>query len=351
MEKKTPNLIVVFLDGTSNDSNQTDFDWNITNVYKLFHDIEGDVDRDANENPGVDLQTNDVQGKQFKQMALYVWGVGAKEDYFLQLWRQLVASDFEERLLRGYQFIAREYKAGDEIVLVGYSRGGFTARALADCICTMGVPNTTTDGFAAECSRNWSAYKRIPVNDRRTRQPEKPEDRVKIKAVCAFDVVAGPGLDTSFVINGIHQNIGKVYHAVARDEKRWLFEPTLWPVDNDGKLVQMLFPGSHADVGGGYKDGFHSDASDVALNWMKKNMIDLGVIFAVGLPGDRDDAAQPVIHRPWNTFPYKWLWQTPRPRDACVDHVSVSERQNAGGPEADTDVAERIDDILTVSYT
>ena len=43
------------------------------------------------------------------------------------------------------------------------------------------------------------------------------------------------------------------FHAVAVDEERVDFTPTLWD-DRDG-VVQVLFPGAHADVGGGYPAG------------------------------------------------------------------------------------------------
>ena len=39
-------------------------------------------------------------------------------------------------------------------------------------------------------------------------------------------------------------------HAVAVDERRADFTPTLW--DADGRIMQALFPGCHSDVGGGF---------------------------------------------------------------------------------------------------
>jgi hypothetical protein len=40
-----------------------------------------------------------------------------------------------------YRFICDNYAVGDEIVLIGFSRGAFTARSVADMVCTLGFLN------------------------------------------------------------------------------------------------------------------------------------------------------------------------------------------------------------------
>ena len=47
--------------------------------------------------------------------------------------------------------------------------------------------------------------------------------------------------------------IGLAIHAVALDEKRDVFTPTLWDPGNP-YVTQVRFPGGHADVGGGYAE-------------------------------------------------------------------------------------------------
>lgn len=58
--------------------------------------------------------------------------------------------------------------------------------------------------------------------------------------------------------------------AIAIDEKRRLFSPTLWEQGPNGAmkgqvLEQRWFTGVHSNVGGGYQD---SGLSDIALYWM-----------------------------------------------------------------------------------
>ena len=56
-------------------------------------------------------------------------------------------------------------------------------------------------------------------------------------------------------------------HAVAVDEMREDFAPTLW--NADPRISQVLFVGAHGDVGGGYADSDNECAlSDITLKWM-----------------------------------------------------------------------------------
>ena len=65
--------------------------------------------------------------------------------------------------------------------------------------------------------------------------------------------------------------VGVARHAIALDERRGPFVPTLWtdkarqPLPNDDRVRQLWFPGVHSDVGGGYPE---TGLSDGALCWM-----------------------------------------------------------------------------------
>ena len=63
-------------------------------------------------------------------------------------------------------------------------------------------------------------------------------------------------------------HVDGAFHALAIDEKRKAFVPTLWtqqPHAGNQVLEQVWFSGVHSDVGGGYAD---SGLSDIALLWM-----------------------------------------------------------------------------------
>jgi hypothetical protein len=42
-----------------------------------------------------------------------------------------------------YRFICDNFSQGDEIILLGFSRGAFTARSVADMVCKLGILNRT----------------------------------------------------------------------------------------------------------------------------------------------------------------------------------------------------------------
>lgn len=70
----------------------------------------------------------------------------------------------------------------------------------------------------------------------------------------------------------LSSQIKYAYHALAIDERRKIFEPTLWEVNEqaltapDPQVAQQVwFPGVHSNVGGGYAD---SSLSDITLQWV-----------------------------------------------------------------------------------
>ena len=96
-------------------------------------------------------------------------------------------------------------------------------------------------------------------------------------------------------------------HAIAVDEQREDFTPTLW--DEDPRITQTLFPGAHSDVGGGNGTADNeSGLSDWSLRWMIDRLAPLGVVFAhplawVPQPDARGVAHQPWVDLPWNLRP------------------------------------------------
>ena len=66
-----------------------------------------------------------------------------------------LATGLSENIREGYIFIANNYSYGDEIYLIGFSRGAFTARSIAAFIGFMGL--LTKDGlpFTAEVFEDW----------------------------------------------------------------------------------------------------------------------------------------------------------------------------------------------------
>jgi glutathione S-transferase len=113
-------------------------------------------------------------------------------------------------------------------------------------------------------------------------------------------------------------------HAVSVDEQRASFTPTLWEADE--RIVQVLFPGAHADVGGGYPQS-ESGLSDCALQWVVDELVKLGVAFAPNPTVPLEPDACGMAHAPWAQAPWNLLPRGQRglPAGLAV-HRSVLDR-------------------------
>lgn len=77
----------------------------------------------------------------------------------------------------------------------------------------------------------------------------------------------------SFINTEVSPNIEHAFHALALDEHRKPFSPTIWEVPDGQALPKVMkqcwFPGAHANVGGGYDD---SQSADITLAWMMNQL-------------------------------------------------------------------------------
>lgn len=243
-----------------------------------------------------------------------------------------------DNVRQAYKYIARHYERGDEIYLIGFSRGAFTARSVAGYIAACGLmkkADCTTEREAAA----WNYYRTMPkdrpAGDQAALAPFC-HPGVKIKCVAVFDTVGALGIPgglswigkTRFAFHDTQLNIcvENCLHAVAIDEKRNTFVATMWeqPFNPDGpvpKVQQVWFPGVHCDIGGGYAD---NDLSRLTLEWMLDRLSALGVEF---LPNARPQLAKRnpkgVLHES-RSFPL-YVGSSIRPNYRPIDHFYVDE--------------------------
>ena len=233
------------------------------------------------------------------QNARYHDGVGTEGDLLAKLLGGAIGIGLKKIIRECYQFVVKDYENGDEIYIIGFSRGAYAARALAGLIGASGIQRRSQPDLFEIA---WQHYRVKPMARRQLQNASSTEqksireyetaaardgfhDTRNIKAVAVWDTVgsygipAGFGLaplaryftlavlgfhDTSF---GDHIEVG--LHAVAVDEHRRSFVPTFWTTAKGkqpkGHVEQTWFVGAHCNVGGGYSD---SGLSDQALIWM-----------------------------------------------------------------------------------
>ncbi len=333
-----------------------------TNVYKLFLGLAGTL---VGETLAGEHEKILNGGGGAVQLAKYLHGVGDSRNAVLRIMGGAFGTGLISRIVRGYTFLSRHYQPGDDIVLVGFSRGAYTVRALAGLIASQGLlaKALTEDHVAAYRwgAMAWYRYRRQAAAARPAivhRLAEAvadlpaflssgalqegdlvPVDR--IKAVAVWDTVGSLGvpgyLEDSradafrFCDTRLSPKVGHGLHAVALDEERGDFTPTLW--DPSANALQMLFPGAHADVGGGYPLANRESAlSDIALQWMARSLEEFaGVRFSVPLYEPfRPDPLGPS-HKPWLHAPFHVRPRARRTFPAALlgEHAAVRSRIEA----------------------
>jgi uncharacterized protein (DUF2235 family) len=313
--------LIVFCDGTWSKADAP----TVTNVCKL---------REAVDEPPENVH--------------YEPGVGTKP------WERIRGGAFGIGLSRNvrhcYQFLVDRYEPGDELFFFGFSRGAFTARSLAGLVRNSGILRRE---HRARVKDAYDVYR-----------SRKPEDKPSAQAATAFRAMySHPDADITFV--GVWDTVGALgipsgilqppglnkrwafhdttlskavknaYHAIAIDERRRPFAPTLWvkkPGEEpppDQKVAQVWFAGVHSDVGGGYSE---PALSEIPLRWIADRARECGlklkadhlVVRPVPIAADRrrngiDVAPDPCGRKHDSmTFFYKLL----RPLDRelkCVD--------------------------------
>jgi uncharacterized protein (DUF2235 family) len=277
-----------------------------------------------------------ASGEKISQIVFYSQGVGANTDALGQAsfmsnaqasFNKLAGGVFGEGLEDGivdtYLRLAFNYEAGDELYIFGFSRGAFAARSLVGLINCSGIVSRK------HAEQAWEAFRLyrepLPANATEEQKKEYVEARQKFRLLYGkgrrnadgtrvqtddvppinylgiFDTVGQRGLPDAFgglkkVFNkryGFHNlricpNVVQARHAVALDEQRLGFPPTLWEgLAEDNARVgrtayeQRWFIGTHGDVGGG--EG--SALSAAPLKWIAEGAAAAGLRF-YGTYGD-----------------------------------------------------------------
>jgi hypothetical protein len=241
-----------------------------------------------------------------EQRIYYHTGVGTGLSMRDKVIGGAVGSGLAHNVRAAYRYLSHQYEADVEIYIFGFSRGAFTARSLAGYIGASGL--LKADHCSAENEeRAWRYYLTSP-DDRFPKEAEAlarlSYDTVRIRLLGVFDTVGALGVPLEALGNWnarrfqfhnvtLGSNIDFAFHALAIDEKRGPFKPSLWqlPYHRGFRFAeQVWFPGVHSNIGGGYED---RGLSDRTLFWMLSRIEkhQLGLV----LLDDWRDAVSPKV--------------------------------------------------------
>lgn len=321
-----------------------------TNVVKLFRNLAGAVTSETQPFPNEWEKALPGASGAPLQVAKYMHGVGDSSNLVMKALGGALGVGVIARVVRGYTYISRQYRYGDSVHIVGFSRGAYTARALAGMIGAVGLLNPAkydvTDkeraydlGYAAwlkargvvfggggSLARFFTGliHQAEMLASRLVLSRDAFIPKVPIQSVAVWDTVGSMGIPLyiqdkrrdafSFVDAKLNPLVSHGFHAMALDERRRDFPITRW-VAREG-VEEVWFAGCHSDVGGGYPPN-ECGLSDLALEWMMGKLSTLGVrlssplTYAPELTHYSQD-----FHKPWETPPFNI---EPQPRVPLKD--------------------------------
>lgn len=227
-------------------------------------------------------------------LTLY-YEAGIQWQNWRSVWDVAAGRGINRQIMRAYGVLASRFRAGDRIVLMGFSRGAYAVRSLAGVIDMVGLVRAehATERNIATAYRHYRAG--ATSEAAAVFWNEKCHPQVGIEAVGVWDTVKSLGLVAPVLwrltakAHAFHNHhLGHVirhgYQALALHETRVAYRPVLWDStdDWDGHVEQVWFQGCHGDVGGELK-GFAQarPLSNIPLVWMLEKMAAHGVV----LPG------------------------------------------------------------------
>ena len=301
-----------------------------------------------------------------QQIVFYDAGVGTSALSVKKLLGSAFGYGLADNMRELYTSLARSYKKGDKIYIFGFSRGAFTARSLAGMISELGVIHGDCDDkdLGDLVKAGYKAYRSSPRGhpiEKFHKACEKCgveiDKTAKVHFVGVWDTVAAYGMPIAELRDAMYWVIKKIwrphedqltdkmehaFHALAIDEDRHSFTPTMYDVNNNGQgkkttnvdVDQVWFAGAHSNVGGGYP---RQGLSDEALEWMMTRAEQHGLRFTNGARAEvrRERDANSTIYDQRSGPGVIWRY---RPRDVaglCRDagctpqiHVSAMGRIN-----------------------
>jgi uncharacterized protein (DUF2235 family) len=252
---------------------------------------------------------------------------------------------------RLYSELAKHYDPGDHVYIFGFSRGAFTARALAGLIYRCGLVKRCHRD-KAKIEEAYCLYRKHFEQAKSSEELRWRKEKVRkfrennshpcnIRFLGIFDTVKSVGYLFPRNLPHTRHNpiVQTVRHALSLNERRSFYAPTTWGgLDADTRpavyvpacwgsgrygpairwqnVKEVWFAGCHSDVGGGYPRECSSPA-DVSLRWMLEEARAHGLMISQEAEAKVNKLATTITkghlhdeltrHEPWKDWP-RWIF-------------------------------------------
>jgi uncharacterized protein (DUF2235 family) len=294
--------VVVFLDGTWNTVNDN------TNVWRLKSLLAT------------------IGGDGVPQLCYYHKGVGTTYGSYVR--GGAFGYGLNDEVIGAYEWLIDNYNVGDELFIFGFSRGAYTARSLSGLIgkcglISIGAPLSVAEVYARYRKASTVKTLRELAEEQKNGKTDftleeqwmlKYAQVIAVDFLGVWDTVGALGLpfgnlpifgkaDMQFLNTGLRVSNKFAFHAMAVDEHRKIFAPTLWTADyakgappphyhrNLDQVEQRWFVGAHANVGGGCQS---DPLPQAPLKWIEDKAALRGLAFRRSLELELQNPPPPI---------------------------------------------------------
>jgi len=306
--------IVVCYDGTN-----AEYRRHNTNVVKTFEAIVRNDKQVAFYDPGVG--TFSFFGRRFGRLVGAGLGMG-------------FGYGIRQNIEDGYEYLMDTFEPEDRLFIFGFSRGAYTARALAGMIHQFGVlqkgsknliPYVSKMYFKKDKKKDFGIIEGFQKTFSNVRKPH---------FIGIWDTVGalGPNLSKRFPDLKLNPDIKYGFQAISIDEKRRPYKIVLWDESSKAAkqvIEQVWFAGVHSEVGGGCSKD-NCALSDIPFAWMMDKATGSGLMLKEGWRKNlnQDNGKSASMHDsckflPWVIFGMRKKRELP---DGAMVHQSVIDR-------------------------
>jgi uncharacterized protein (DUF2235 family) len=221
-----------------------------------------------------------------EQVAWYNSGVGT--EWMNRLRGGAFGLGLDKHILDGYARLCEIYEEGDCVYVLGFSRGAYTARSVVGMLRKCGLLHDSSAPRVAAAYHLYRNAKLRPGDAEPTLFRRENSCEIEVHFLGVWDTVGALGIPMevledwnlkkyAFHDTRLSKIVRNAFHALAIDEHRYPYQPTMWEVsdgDRPQRVEQVWFPGAHADVGGGYAN---QPLSNPPLRWMQRRARECGL--------------------------------------------------------------------------